>query len=120
MLGCALVALIIPAASIVHSYWAAALILGVTLAAHQGFSVSLFALAADVTPKCSIATTISIGAFCGNLAGMGVLRIVGEVLGDGGGYGLLFGFAAVAYLFALAWIHWVMPRNYPGPEAAPA
>ena len=120
MLVCAVVALIVPAALFVHSYWTAALILGVTLAAHQGFSVNLFALASDVTPKPSIATTISIGAFCGNLAGMGVLRMAGQLVGSGSGYGLLFSLAAVAYLFAVAWVHLVLPRAWPGPQAAPA
>jgi ACS family hexuronate transporter-like MFS transporter len=120
MLVCALMVLIVPAALLVHSYWAAALILGVTLAAHQGFSVNLFALAADVTPKSSIATTISIAAFCGNLAGMGILRTAGILIGGGAGYGLLFSFAAVAYLLALTWVHLVLPRAWPGPQAAPA
>jgi ACS family hexuronate transporter-like MFS transporter len=120
MLVCALTVLIVPAALFVQSYWAAALILGVTLAAHQGFSVNLFALASDVTPTSSIATTISIAAFCGNLAGMGILRSAGVLIGRGAGYGLLFSFAAVAYLLALTWIHVVLPRVCPGPQAAPA
>ena len=120
MLVCAVTVLIVPAALFVHSYWTAALILGVALAAHQGFSVNLFALASDVTPLPSIATTISIGAFCGNLAGMGVLRMAGEVIGSGAGYGLPFSLSAVAYLFALAWIHVVLPRSWSGPQAAPA
>jgi ACS family hexuronate transporter-like MFS transporter len=120
MLGCALVALALPAALFVQSYWAAAAILGLTLAAHQGFSVNLFALTADVTPRSSVATTISIGALCGNLAGMGVLRLAGETLNRGAGYGLLFGLAAVAYLLAVAWIHLVLPRTGQEPQTAPA
>ena len=57
------------------------------------------------------ATTISIAALFGNLAGMGVLRLAGKVIGNGTGYGLLFGMAAVAYLVALTWIHYVMPKG---------
>jgi ACS family hexuronate transporter-like MFS transporter len=96
MLICALLVLPAPVALLVPGYWAAVLILGLTLAAHQGFSVNLFALTTDVTSKSSVATTISIGALCGNLAGMGILRVAGQAVGSEWGYGLLFGFTAVA------------------------
>jgi MFS transporter, ACS family, hexuronate transporter len=119
MLICALLVLPAPVALFAHGYWPAVLILGLTLAAHQGFSVNLFALTTDVTPKGSVATTISIGALCGNLAGMGILRVAGEAVGSPAGYGLLFGFAAVAYLLALAWIHWFLPATRALSEAVP-
>jgi MFS transporter, ACS family, hexuronate transporter len=119
MLICALLVLPAPVALFVHGYWSAVLLLGLTLAAHQGFSVNLFALATDVTPKSSVATTISIGALCGNLAGMGILRVAGEAVGSQGGYGLLFGFTAVAYLLALAWIHCLLPATKALSEVAP-
>ena len=119
MLICALLVLPAPVALFVHGYWAAVLVLGLTLAAHQGFSVNLFALTTDVTPKSSVATTISIGALCGNVAGMGILRVAGEAVGSQGGYGLLFGFTAVAYLLALAWIHCLLPATKGLSEAVP-
>ena len=119
MLICALLVLPVPVALFVHGYWPAVLILGLTLAAHQGFSVNLFALTTDVTPKSSVATTISIGALCGNVAGMGILRVAGEAVGSQGGYGLLFGFTAVAYLLALAWIHLLLPATKGLSEVAP-
>jgi ACS family hexuronate transporter-like MFS transporter len=111
MLACALLVVPVPLALAVDNYWFAVAILGLTLAAHQGFSVNLFALTTDVTPSARVATTISIAALFGNLAGMGVLRLAGKVIGNGTGYGLLFGMAAVAYLLALTWIHCVMPRG---------
>jgi MFS transporter, ACS family, hexuronate transporter len=111
MLMCALLVLPAPVALFVHGYWAAVLILGLTLAAHQGFSVNLFALATDVTARSSVATTISIGALCGNLAGMGILRVAGEAVGSEWGYGVLFGFTAVAYLLALLWIQCFLPAT---------
>lgn len=111
MLVCALLVVPVPLALLVHNYWIAVAILGLTLAAHQGFSVNLFALTTDVTPSSRVATTISIAALFGNLAGMGVLRLAGEVIGTGSGYGLMFGMAAVAYLLALTWIHYVLPRD---------
>jgi MFS transporter, ACS family, hexuronate transporter len=119
MLICALLVLPAPVALFVHGYWPAVLVLGLTLAAHQGFSVNLFALTTDVTPKSSVATTISIGALCGNVAGMGILRVAGEAVGSRGGYGLLFGFTAVAYLLALAWIHCLLPATRGLSEVVP-
>jgi MFS transporter, ACS family, hexuronate transporter len=120
MLMCALLVLPAPVALFVHGYWAAVLVLGLTLAAHQGFSVNLFALATDVTARSSVATTISIGALCGNLAGMGILRVAGEVVGSEWGYGVLFGFTAVAYLLALLWIQCFLPATTALSGVAPA
>lgn len=111
MLVCALLVVPVPLALIAPNHWLAVAILGLTLAAHQGFSVNLFALTTDVTPSARVATTISIAALFGNLAGMGILRLAGKVIGHGLGYGLLFGMAAVSYLLALAWIHFVLPKN---------
>jgi ACS family hexuronate transporter-like MFS transporter len=111
MLVCALLVVPVPLALATHNYWIAVAILGLTLAAHQGFSVNLFALTTDVTPSSRVATTISIAALFGNLAGMAILRLAGNVIGHGKGYGLLFGMAAVAYLLALAWVHCVLPKG---------
>jgi ACS family hexuronate transporter-like MFS transporter len=110
MLVCALLVLAVPLALAVKNYWFAVGILGLTLAAHQGFSVNLFALVTDVTPSARVGTTISIAALFGNLAGMGVLRLAGNVIGEGTGYGLMLGMAAVAYLASLTWIHFVLPK----------
>jgi ACS family hexuronate transporter-like MFS transporter len=118
MLVCALLVVPVPLALIAPNHWLAVAILGLTLAAHQGFSVNLFALTTDVTPSARVATTISIAALFGNLAGMGILRLAGKVIGHGVGYGLLFGMAAVAYLLALTWIHFVLPRPQAGSRPA--
>jgi ACS family hexuronate transporter-like MFS transporter len=94
----------------VSNYWVATAILGLTLAAHQGFSVNVFALAADVTPSRRLATVISIGALCGNLAGMVILQVAGRVLGAGYGYGPLLTLAAVSYLLGVGWVQLLLPR----------
>ena len=111
MLVSALLVLPVPLALEVQNYWLAVAILGLTLAAHQGFSVNLFALTTDVCPGRRVGTVISVAALCGNLAGMVVLQVAGSLIGRGGGYALLFGMAAVTYLFALAWIQVMLPRG---------
>ncbi len=111
MLVCALLVLPVPLASVVSGYGWGVVLLGLTLAAHQGFAVNLFALTADVTPRAQLGTVISVAALCGNLAGMAILGCAGALLGAGHGYGVLFGFAALAYLTALTWVHLWLPRS---------
>jgi ACS family hexuronate transporter-like MFS transporter len=111
MLVCALLVIPVPLGLWVDNYWAAVLLLGLALSAHQGFSVNLFALTTDVIPGSRVATVISVAALFGNLSGMAVLQAAGWLLGGGYGYGPLFGLAAVSYLLALGWIRMVLPRN---------
>jgi ACS family hexuronate transporter-like MFS transporter len=111
MLICALLVTPVPLALAVENYWVAVALLSLALAAHQGFSVNLFALTTDVTPESRIGTVISVAALFGNLSGMAVLQAAGWLLGGGYGYGPLFGLAAVAYLLALGWIRMLLPKN---------
>ena len=71
----------------------------------------MFALTTDVTPSSRVATVISVAALLGNLSGMVVLQSAGWLIGGGYGYGPLFGLAAVAYLLALAWVRWLIPKG---------
>ncbi len=115
MLVCALLAAPIALASHAPGAAMAVLLLGTTLAAHQGFSVNLFALTTDVAPPERVGTVISIAALCGNLAGMAVLAGAGVWLDRGHGYGSLFALAALTYLMALAWLRVCLrqPRGRP-------
>lgn len=110
LLLCAL--LVTPAPLVLHvsGAWAAVGLLSLTLAAHQGFSVNLFALTTDITPTSRVATVISIAALCGNLAGTLLLKTTGWVLGNGYGYGPLFALVAVSYLLAFGWLRLLLPR----------
>jgi ACS family hexuronate transporter-like MFS transporter len=103
-------------APLVGSYWLAAAILGLTLAAHQSFSVNVFALATDISPASRVATVIAIGAFCGNLAGMVILQVAGWTLGHGYGYGPLLAWASVSYLLGVGWVQLLLPRIVAPPE----
>ncbi len=109
MLVCAL--LVLPAPLVLHapSPWIATLLLGMTLAAHQGFSVNVFGIITDVVPAQRVGTVTSLGALAGNLSGMAVLQLAGMLLTSGVGYLPLFLMAAFAYLLALAWIHLWLP-----------
>jgi ACS family hexuronate transporter-like MFS transporter len=111
MLVCALVVTPLPLALATHSPWLAVALLSTTLAAHQGYAVSLFALATDVTPSARIGTLISIAALCGNIAGIAILQAAGWLIGGGHGYLPLFLVAACSYLLGLLWLQLLLPRT---------
>ncbi len=110
MLLFALVVLAMPLALLAHSPWVAALLIGLGLFAHQGFSTSIFGMATDIVPARHIASVIALGAVAGNLAGMAVIELAGYSLHTGLGYTPMFVFCGLAYLIALGWIQLVMPR----------
>ena len=109
MLVCAVLVVPVPLVLYVDNYWLAVGLLGMTLAAHQGFSVNVFGIITDVIPAKRVGTITSLGALAGNLAGMGVLQLAGVLLTNGTGYMPLFLMASCAYLLALLWIHLWLP-----------
>jgi ACS family hexuronate transporter-like MFS transporter len=113
MLVFALLAIPVPLALIVDNYWLAVGLLSLTLAAHQGFAVNMFALTTDVTPSSRVATVISIAALFGNLSGMVILQAAGWLIGGGYGYAPLFGLVSVSYLLALGWVQLLLPKRLP-------
>jgi ACS family hexuronate transporter-like MFS transporter len=110
MLISGLLVLPMPVALLAGSPLAAAGVLALVLAAHQGFSTNLFALITDVTEKSKIGRMTSFGVFSGNIGGMAILKVAGMVLAAGLGYLPLFLFASVSYLLALGWIHLMVPN----------
>lgn len=110
MLFYALVVLAMPLAMLTANPWIAALLIGVGLFAHQGFSTNVFGMTADIVPATRVASVISLGAVAGNLAGMGMIELAGWSLTEGHGYGPLFVYCGAAYLLALAWVHVLQPR----------
>ncbi len=118
MLLYALVVLAMPLALLVESHWAAAVLIGLGLFAHQGFSTNIFGMTADVVPATRIASVIAMRAVAGNLAGMGVIELAGWSLQNGHGYVPMFAICGAAYLAALGFIHLVLP-NLDRVKAAP-
>ncbi len=110
LLICAIAVTALPLVFRVDSYWYAVLIIGLALAAHQGFSTNVFALAADMFPDDSVGTVVGIGALFGNLGGLAILEFTGWQVSRSGGYWPIFAYCAVAYLAALALIHVLVPR----------
>jgi len=100
LFGYGSLALIMPLALFAPTVWSAALIVGLVLFAHQGFSTNLFATVIDSFPARRVASVISIGAVAGNLWGAAVLEITGQLLAAGGSYLPLFVIGGGSYLLA--------------------
>ena len=110
MLLYALLVLPVPLVLSVQSPWSAALLLGLGLFAHQGFSTNVFGVATDVTPARAVGSTIGIAAFCGNLGSIGMIQFQAWALANGLGYTPALVVCATSYLLALLAIHLLIPR----------
>jgi ACS family hexuronate transporter-like MFS transporter len=109
MLLSALVVLPLPLVLQLDSFWPVAIMMGVVMAGHQGFSLSIFSIITDVVPTAKVARVTAFGAFMGNTGGALANLFIGRVLDAGLGFTPLFVFAAASYLIALGWLHWLLP-----------
>jgi len=97
--------------------WEAALLIGLAGAAHQAWSANLYTTVSDLLPKSAVASVTGLGSMAGCLSGIAFPIATGALLdrfaarGDEtGGYTVLFGFCAVAYLVAFGLNHLLAPR----------
>lgn len=110
LLVCALAILPLPFVLQLKNYWQAVAVVGIALAAHQGFSTNVFALATDLFPREVVGSVIGIGALFGNIAGLLMLEFTGWMLDRSGSYLPMFGYCACAYVMALLLIHVLVPK----------
>lgn len=92
-----------------YSMWYAIFIIGVAMAAHQGWSANIFTTVSDMFPKKAVSSVTGIGGMAGALGGMLIAKFAGFVLdhfkaaGDIKiGYYVMFFTCGLAYL--LAWV----------------
>ena len=113
MLVYALLVLPIAFVQSIDNAWGAALILGLGLFAHQGFSTNVFGVTTDIVPARAVGSTIGIAAFCGNLGSIGMIQFQARALEWGWGYGPALTICASSYLIALTLLHLLIPRIVP-------
>ncbi|HEY7838530.1 MAG TPA: MFS transporter [Terriglobales bacterium] len=118
MLICAVAVTPIVFTSRVESTTGAVLLIGLAVAAHQGFSANLFTLPSDMFPRRTVASVVGIGGTAGALGGMVIASVVGHLLQWTGSYAIPFIIAGSAYLIAIAAIHLLAPRLEPAVLAA--
>ncbi len=109
MLISALMVAPLPLVLALNSFWPVAIMIGVVMAGHQGFSLSIFSTITDVVPNAKVGRVTAFGAFMGNMGGVAISLVTGRVLDAGFGFVPLFAFAAASYLVALAWFQLLLP-----------
>jgi ACS family hexuronate transporter-like MFS transporter len=97
---CALSVLVVGFAPYVSSIWAAAALLAIAAAAHQGWSANLFAMSADLFPRQTVASVVGFGGMLGALGGMVMATATGLILEYSGSYTVPFVVCACAYIVA--------------------
>jgi ACS family hexuronate transporter-like MFS transporter len=109
MFGSAAFVVPLPFVLTLDSFWPVAIMMGVVMAGHQGFSLSIFSIITDVVPRGKVGRVTAFGAFMGNMGGALIQLVTGAVLAAGLGFTPVFIFAAASYMLALAWLHWLLP-----------
>lgn len=110
LLASALIVTPLPFVLALHSFWPVAVMMGLVMAGHQGFSLSIFSTITDVVPRAKVGRVTAFGAFMGNMGGVAISLVTGAVLTAGLGYTPLFVFAAMSYLLAVGWLHLLLPN----------
>jgi len=97
--------------------WSAVLLIGLACAAHQAWSANLFTTASDMFPKRAVASVVGLGGMAGSGLGFAfpifAVQLLDRFKAQGnisGGYAVLFGFCAGAYLLAFALQHVLAPK----------
>jgi ACS family hexuronate transporter-like MFS transporter len=114
MLGFALCVAPILLVTLGPSLWQAVLLIGLALAAHQGFATNLFALAAELYPAARIGQVIGFAAFFGNIGGAASARLAGFLLQATGRVTPMFFVCAAGYPLAWLALRFLLP---PQPQA---
>lgn len=110
MLLCALAVTPIIFAARTTDLWTAVALISLAAAAHQGWSSNLYTLTSDMFPRQAVGSVVGFGGMAGAVAGIFVSAVVARILELTGSYVSIFAIASVAYLFALAVIHALVPR----------
>ncbi|HET6608847.1 MAG TPA: hypothetical protein VFG62_19385 [Rhodopila sp.] len=96
----------------VDSMWLAMVLIGVAMAAHQGFSANQFTLVSDTMPQNAVASAVGLGGGVRAIAGAFSAAVVGRVLGaTGNNYTVVFFACASVYVFATLIIHAILPQS---------
>jgi MFS transporter, ACS family, hexuronate transporter len=85
-------------------------IVGIALAAQQGWSANVYALASDLFPASAVASVVGFGSMAGSLGATLLAVSVGWVLQFTGSYTPFFIYSATAYLIAFLFLQWLAPR----------
>jgi len=115
MLVCALCVVPVYFAAVTTDKWVAIVLIGLALAAHQGWSANIFTTASDMFPKRAVGSVVGFGGTAGAIGGIIMSEGVGQHLKQMNDYRPVFLVASCMYLVTLAVIHALAPKLEPAP-----
>jgi ACS family hexuronate transporter-like MFS transporter len=102
------------------SMWTAVALIGIAMAAHQGFSANLYTLVSDTMPRGAVASAVGLGGAISSVASAFSAAIIGRVLdATHDNYTIVFFACASVYVIATVAIHFILPRRRASMVAAP-
>jgi ACS family hexuronate transporter-like MFS transporter len=113
MLICALAVVPVLYAPFCKNLWGVVALVGVAMAAHQGWSANLYTIVSDMFPRTAVGSVIGIGGAMGAAGGVLMQIVAGKVVQYIHTYLPLFLFSGVAYIVALAVIQALTPKLAP-------
>ncbi len=112
LLACACCTLPVFMAPMTDSIWVSVLLIGLAMAAHQGFSANLFTLVSDTMPRSAVAGAVGLGGCISSIAGGLSAAVVGRVLdATNNNYTLVFFVGASAYVVSTLAVHLILPKH---------
>jgi ACS family hexuronate transporter-like MFS transporter len=110
MLVCALCVVPVFLASMVSSVWVAVLLVGLAMAAHQGFAANLITTVSDTAPRQIVGSIMGLGGTAACIGTIFIAKLVVYILDKTGEYRILLIIASCAYVINLLIIHAINPR----------
>jgi MFS transporter, ACS family, hexuronate transporter len=111
MLICALAVIPVLYAPYANNLWVLVAVVGLAMAAHQGWSANAFTLPSDLFPRSAVGSVVGIGGMAGAIGGVAMQLSAGYIARYT--YLPLFLFSGSAYLVALAIVHLLSPKLRP-------
>jgi ACS family hexuronate transporter-like MFS transporter len=109
-------ALVVPIAfvGLIPSMWPAIFVVGLAMAAMQGWSANSYTMISDLFPKRAIASVVGLGTAAGAIGSMTFAEFAGWYLArSGGNYTLLFVLAGCGFPLAITAVHLFIPHWEP-------
>jgi ACS family hexuronate transporter-like MFS transporter len=110
MLACALCVVPVFLASIVENSWVGVILMGLAMAAHQGFAANLFTTVSDTAPRQVVGSIVGIGGTAACVGTFFTGIYVPKILEATGKYQLVLIIASCAYVVTLLIIHAINPK----------
>jgi len=113
LLICALLVLPVLYAPYAKNLWLVVGLVGLAMAAHQGWSANLFTLTSDMFPRSAVGSVVGIGGMAGSIAGVVFQLAVGYIVAQTNSYLPIFIVCGLAYIVALGCVQALSPKLAP-------